>query len=179
MAASRARKPSSSARVGVSWSDGVVRLRDEDLFGKRLGDLCVVFLRRVFALDEVAWVEIDRERSTAAIGYDSGLSGLTDLLERLAAALRGQLPPDAAAYSDSFVPPDLSQSVGRVKIQRFGTILTTWDIVDDRPGRIRLRHKAIRRDATLASRIADVIENVSGVLKCRVSHRHRQRAHPV
>jgi cation transport ATPase len=170
MTASRAGKLNSSARVGVSWSAGVIRLRDEDLFGKRLGDLCVVFLRRIFALDEVKWVEIDRDRSTAEIRYHPGLSGLIDLLQRLAAAIRGQLPPDAAAFSDSFVPPDLSQSVGRVKIQRFGTILTTWDIIDDRPGRIRLRHKAIRRDATLALRISDVIENVSGVLKCRVSH---------
>jgi len=170
MTASRARKLSSSARIEVSWSDGAIRLRDEDLFGKRRGDLCVVFLRRIFALDEIKWVEIDRDRSTAEIRYDPGRSGLTDLLQRLAAALRGQLAPDAAVFSDSFVPPDLSQSVGRVKIQRLGTILTTWDIIDHRPGRIRLRHQAIRRDAMLASRISDVVENISGVLKCRVSH---------
>jgi len=169
MTASRARKRSSSPQVGVSWSDGVIRLRDEDLFGRRLGDLCVVFLRRIFALDEVKWVEIDRDRSTAEIHYDPGLSGLIDLLERLAAAVRGQLPPDTAALSNSSVLPDLSRSVGRVKIQRFGTVLTTWDIVDDRPGRIRLRHNAIRGDAALASWISDLIENVSGVLKCRVS----------
>ena len=31
----------------------MVRLRNEDLFGKRLGELCVVFLRRIFALSEV------------------------------------------------------------------------------------------------------------------------------
>jgi len=170
MTASRARKRSSSARVGVSWSDGVIRLRDEDLFGKQLGDLCAVFLRRIFALDEVKWVEIDRDRSTAEIRYGPGPWGLTDLLQRLAAAIRGQFQPDAAAFSDSSIQPDLSRSAGRVKIQRFGTILTTWDIVADRPGRIRLRHEAIRRDATLASRISNVIENVSGVLKCRVSH---------
>ena len=147
MTASRAGKPSSSAQVGVSWSDGLIRLRDEDLFGNRLGDLCVVFLRRIFALDEIKWVEIDRDRSTAEIRYDPGPLGLTDLLHRLATAIRGQFPPDASQFSDSFVPQDLSRSVGRVKIQRFGTILTTWDIVDYRPGRIRLRHEAIRGDA--------------------------------
>jgi Cu2+-exporting ATPase len=145
-------------------------VRDEDLFGTRLGSLCAVFLRRVFALDEVKCVEIDRDQSTAEIRCNPGRSGLTDLLHRLAAVVRGQLPPDAVVLSDRFVPPDLSAATGRVKVQRFGTILTTWDVIDDRPGRIRLRHKAIRRNATLASRMSDVIEKVSGVLTCKVSH---------
>ena len=93
MTASRVEKPSSSSHVGVSWSDGVIRLRDEDLFGEQLGDLCVVFLRRVFALGEVKWVEIDRDQSTAEIHYDPGRFELTDILHRLAAAIRGQYSP--------------------------------------------------------------------------------------
>ena len=60
MIASRVGKLSSTSQVGVSWSDGVVRLRDDDLFGDRLGDLCITFLQRVFALEEVTCVEIDR-----------------------------------------------------------------------------------------------------------------------
>ena len=170
MTASQAGQLSSGAHVGVSWSDDVIRLHDEDLFGNRLGDLCVVFLRRIFALVEVKWVEIDRCQSTAEIRYDPGPLGLTHLLQRLAAAIRGQLPPDTTSFSDASISPDLSGSVGRIKIKRLGTILTTWDIVHDRPGRIRLRHDAIRRDTILASRISHVIENVSGVLKCKVSH---------
>jgi cation transport ATPase len=162
--------PSTSSQVEVSWSDGVIRLRDEDLFGKRLGDLCVVFLRRIFVVEEVKSVEIDRERSTAEIRCNPGPLGLTDLLQRLAAALRGPFPWGAAAFPDSTFPPDLSRSVARVKVQRLGTILTTCDIITDQPGRIRLRHQEIRCDAALASRISDVIENVYGVLKCKVSH---------
>ena len=61
MTVSHVEKPSSSSRVGVSWSEGVIRLRDEDLFGEGLGDRCVFFLRHVFTLSEVAWVEIDRD----------------------------------------------------------------------------------------------------------------------
>ena len=91
MVANRASYPSSSSRVGVSWSDGVVRLRDDELFGTRLADLGVVFLRHVFALSEVGWMEIDCEQSTAAIGYDSGRLSLPEFLERLSAVLRGQL----------------------------------------------------------------------------------------
>src|ERR1017187_5166061 len=168
MTVSRARKPSSSAHVGISWSDGAVRLRDEDLFGGRLGELCVIFLRRVFAMSEVKSVEIDRDESSAEIRFDVGRLKLTDCLQRLAGVIRGQFPADATAISDSSVLGDLSYSSGRVKILRLDTILTTWDIVDRQPGRIRLRHESIRVDAVLASRVRSIIEGGSGVLGCSV-----------
>ena len=161
-------KPSSSSHVGVSWSDGAIRLRDEDLFGEHPGELCVTFLRRVFALGEVNRVEIDRGQSTAQIHYEPGRFELSDILQRLAAAIHGHIPRDATTLSNGIVPKDLSGSVRRIKIQRFGKVLTTWDIVHDRPGRIRLRHETIRGDAALARRIQEAIENVSGVIECAV-----------
>ena len=165
---SRVRKPSSSAPVGISWSDGVVRLRDEELFGERLGELCVIFLRRVFALSEVKSVEIDRDESSAEIRFDVGRLKFTDCLARLAGVIRGRFPDDATAISDSSVLGDLSYSSGRVKVLRLNTILTTWDIVDRQPGRIRLRHQSIRGDAVLASRVRTIIEDLSGVIGCSV-----------
>ena len=168
MTVSQVEKPCSSSHVGVSWSDGAIRLRDEDLFGEQPGELCVTFLRRVFALGEVKWVEIDRDQSTAQIHYEPGRIELSDILHRLAAAIHGRIPRDAAALSDGIVPRDLSGSLRRIKIQRFGKILTTWDIVHDRPGRIRLRHETIRGDTALARRIQEIIENVSGVIECAV-----------
>ena len=60
MAVSHIEKLGSASRVGVSWAEGVLRLRDEDLFGESLGDRCLHFLRHVFTLNEVAWVEVDR-----------------------------------------------------------------------------------------------------------------------
>jgi len=168
MIVSRARKPRSSAPVGISWSDGAVRLRDEDLFGGRLGELCISFLCRVFALSEVKSVEIDRDESSAEIRFDVGRLKLTDCLQRLAGVIRGQFIQDATALSDSSVLGDLSYSSGRVKILRLDTALTTWDIVDRQPGRIRFRHESIRVDAALASRVRSIIEDVSGVTGCSV-----------
>ena len=167
MTVSHVEKPSSSSRVEISCSEGVIRLRDEDLFGESLGDQCVRFLRHVFTLSEVAWVEIDRNLSTAGIHYDAGRFGLPEFLQRLAAALRGSSPPHADASSKS-LSRDLEHSTGRLRIQRFGTTLTTWDIIHDRPGRIRLRHQAIHRDPALASRLQSIIENVAGVIECAV-----------
>ena len=167
MTTSHLEKPSSSSRVDVTCSDGLIRLRDEDLFREGLGDRCVHFLRHVFTLSEVAWVEIDPNSFTAGIHYDAGRLDLPEFLQRLAAALRGSSPSHADAPSKSLLR-DLEHFTGRIRIQRFGTTLTTWDIIHDRPGRIRLRHPAIHRDLALASRIHDTIENVVGVIECAV-----------
>jgi cation transport ATPase len=168
MTASRTRKSGSSARVDVSWFDDVIRLRDEDLFGEQLGDPCLVFLRRVFGLREVISVEINRDQSTADIRYDRSHRTLADLLKRLAMAIRGQSSPDAPALPASSLPQDLFQPTGQIKIQRFGTTLTTWDVVHHQPGRIRLRHQMIRGNPAFASRIRDIVENLPGVLGCSV-----------
>jgi cation transport ATPase len=167
MTVSQVEKLGSSSRVEVSCSEGVIRLRDEDLFGEGLGDRCVFFLHHAFTLSEVACVEIDRHLSTAGIHYDTGRLGLPEFLQRLAVALRGSLPPRADALSKS-LSRDLEHSTGRVRIQRFGTTLTTWDIIHDRLGRIRLRHQAIRGNPALASQLHSIIENVAGVIKCAV-----------
>ncbi len=168
MAANRVENPSSSSRVGVSWSDGVVRLRDDELFGKRLAELGADFLRHVFALVAVAWVEINGEQSTAAIGYDSGRLSLTEFLERLSAALRGQLPPDAAMPSAGSILRDLARPFGPLRIERFGRVLTTWEIIHHRPGRLRLRHRSIRGDLAGALRVRDATLHVPGVTECTV-----------
>ena len=165
---SRAQKPSSSATVEISWSKGVVRLRDKDLFGQCLGKSCVIFLRRVFALSEVKSVEIDCQEIAAEIRFDERRLKLGDHLQRLATALRGQAPPSSRAPSDTSLLGDLSHCTGRIKILRLDTLLTTWDIVDHQPGRIRLRHESIRADSALAIRVRKSIEDMAGVISCSV-----------
>jgi cation transport ATPase len=167
MTTSHVEKLSSSSRVKVSCSEGVIRLRDEDLFGERLGNRCVLFLCHVFTLSEVASVEIDRNLFTAGIHYDAGRLGLSEFLQRLATALRGSSPPHTDAPARLLLR-ELEHSTSRLKIQRFGATLTTWDIIHDRPGRIRLRHQAIHRDPALARRLHDIIANLAGVIECAV-----------
>ena len=167
MTTSGTEKPSSCSRVGISWSAGVVQLRDQDLFADSLDDRCVSFLRHVFTLHEVDCVELDHKLSIARIHYDVARFRLPEFLPRLAMALRGSLPPHADPPSNSLAR-DLAQSTGPIRIQRFGTILTTWEIIPNRPGRIRLRHRAIYRNAALANRLQGVIANFAGVIECTV-----------
>ena len=167
MAVNEVQKLGSSSRVEVSWAEGILRLRDADLFGQAPGDRIICFLYHVFTLSEVAWVEVDHNVSTASIHYDAGRFELAEFLQRLAAALRDPRLPHADATS-RFLERDLTRNTGRIKIRRFGAILTTWDIIHDRPGRIRLRHQTIHRNAVLADRLQGVIENIAGVIECAV-----------
>ena len=165
---SRVSTPRPTTTVAISWSTGVLRLRDEDLFGERFSELCAVFLRRIFALSEVNSVEIDRENFTAEIHFNNGPLKLSEHLQRLAGAIRGQTSEHSQAISDCPVLEDLFQSRSRVKIRRLDTILTTWDVVDHQRGRIRLRHESIRLDPVLARRLQNVAEHAAGVTYCSV-----------
>ena len=146
----------------------MVCLRDEDLFGEHLGAACVVFVRRVFALNEVKSVEIDFQQTKAEIRFDDLHLALAHHLERLAVVIRGQMPRNSVMLSDNSSLADLRRCTGRIKILRFDTILTTWDIVNHQNGRIRLRHNSIRNDPVLARRIQNTIEDLAGVLSCSV-----------
>jgi cation transport ATPase len=163
-------KPRSTAfgSVAICWSTGTLRLRDEDLFGDRLSELCPTFLRRIFALREVKFVEIDRERHTAEIGLDTDRKGLAQHLQRLARAIRGETPEQFPPIAERPVLEDLVRSGGRVKIRRLDSVLTTWDVVDHHPGRIRLRHESIRLDPALAARVHDIVTDTFGVMGCAV-----------
>ena len=166
--ASGVSKPRSAAAVAVSWSTGVLRLRDEDLFGEGFGELCALFLRRIFALSEVKSVEIDRREFTAEICYNTEQLELAEHLQRMAGAIRGETAQWSQAISDCPDVENLCHKGGRVKIQRLDTVLTTWDVVDHRPGRIRFRHESIRLDRALAWRIQSVVADTVGVIGCSV-----------
>jgi cation transport ATPase len=165
---SRVSKPRSTGPVAVSWSTGVLRLRDEELFGERFGELCAVFLRRIFALSEVKSVEINREKFTAEIRFDADRSELTKHLQRLAGAIRGEISQPSQAISECPQLEDLAGGGGRFTIWRLDTVLTTWDVVDCQPGRIRIRHESIRLDQAFAGRVQNIIADAAGVVGCSV-----------
>ena len=164
----RVLKPRSTAPVAVSWCAAVLRLHDEDLFGEWIGEACAVFIRRIFALSEVKSVEIDREKFAAEIRFDTDHFELAKHLQRLAGAIRGETFQHSQAISDSPLLEDLNRFGGRVKIWRLDTVLTTWDIVDHRRGRIRFRHESIRLDPALAGRVQNIIADTAGVTGCSV-----------
>ena len=98
--------PTSSSRVGLRWGPETLEVRDQEVFGTGDADLCRRFLHRVFSVDEVKSVQIDRRRSSAVIRYERGRGGLAELLQRLATAIR----VSGLRVSNSLVCPTTSAS---------------------------------------------------------------------
>ena len=158
--------PTASSRVGLRWGPETLEVRDQEVFGTGDADLCRRFLHRVFSVDEVKSVQIDRRRSSAVIRYERGEGGLAELLQRLATAIRGTLGVGAEPPSFGLLPRDLSQA--KWTVYRHRGILTTWRVVGDQPGVLTLRHDVMTTDPEMTRRMVHQIELMHGVLGSRI-----------
>jgi Cu2+-exporting ATPase len=158
----RTTSPASPLPARISWSDEVVELRDERVFGPGGERLCERFLGRALSVEGVCSISLDRMRATATIRHDVGTRGLGQLLERLSAAIRDRVAPESI--------PALSREVREVTctISRHGGVLTNCQVVSDRPGRLHLRHRALRMDRALAREVEHRLGTVPGVSQATV-----------
>lgn len=147
--------------VVPSGAGGVV-VRDADVFGSRLAELGTLFLKRVLALPEVASVEINRDLGEALV-VPVAADRLLVLLERLAQTIRGA--DSTAAVSAGSIVRDLIVDRPRVTVRRIGSSLTTWAMVHQRPGRVRLRHEDLLKDRGAFERVRMAARDAAGVTR--------------
>jgi cation transport ATPase len=141
----------------VECSDGVILVRDEAVFGPGRDDACERFVGRVLSVAGVRSVTLDRARATAAVRHSAGAGEVVALLERLADAIRrGTTSAVRAAL------PRGLHAANRT-IFRHGVLLSSCDVVSDEPGRLHLRHKALRHDRALAKAVTHRLGSIPGV----------------
>ncbi|MDR3639561.1 MAG: hypothetical protein P4L84_37515, partial [Isosphaeraceae bacterium] len=161
-----ARPASDRERSRVTWSAGAISLCDPALFADPGSSACRLFLQRIFRLDEVRAVEVDRSRGTARIDHESRGRTVDETLDRLAVALRGG--QTSAGIPIVGALPAREGSWTAVRVVRRGMSLTTWDVVHASAGRVRLRNEVLRTDEGLAHRIVRELSAVHGVESCHV-----------
>ena len=131
----------------IALSEGSILIRDDVTFGLGGRDHCARLMARAFAIAEVRSVTVDRVHRTASIRHDAESSKVGELLERLADAIRG------VALASPSVPLPTFPASSRFSIHRRGSTLTTWEVVSDDPGRLKLRHEALLGDPVVADRL--------------------------
>ena len=138
--------PTSSTHV--TWSGGVVVLRDEQIFGPGEERLSERFLGRALSVEGVRSISLDRGQATAIIRHTAGPRDLAGFLERLSHAVRSGVPPESL--------PALPKTTrdATFTLYRHDRLATTCEVLSDHPGRLRLRHPALRRDPALARVVA-------------------------
>jgi cation transport ATPase len=157
MDTSRTTSSAPTSSTHVTWSDRVVVLRDEPIFGPASERLCERFLGRALSVEGVRSISVNRAQATAVIRHDAGPHGLAGFLERLSQAIRDGVPSESLPAFPKVVRE------ATFTIHRHGLLATTCEVLSDRAGRLRLRHPALRRDPALARVVARCMQPVPGV----------------
>jgi cation transport ATPase len=142
---------------------GRVEMISRTLFVDRDTPFFRRFVGRLFAVTEIESLEI--HAGGAEIRYAPDRTPLPRLVRRVAAAL-AQDPGQVVRLA----PLHLNPPAGvRLHVRRYDDVLSTWEICHELPGRMRLRHPALRRRRAVADALREELATAKGVLECDVS----------
>jgi cation transport ATPase len=150
----------------VCCRDGVVRVSSPDVFSVR-GGRWQAFLERVLSLPDIESVEVDRLAGTAEIRQVSQTARLAGFLERLSAALAAPSPEETEASVSKLHSYLAGRS--RFRLFRRGPSLSTWEIVHESPGRLRVRDAELRNSPAAAQRIESDLRLQKGIRDISIS----------
>jgi Cu2+-exporting ATPase len=145
------------APAKITWDDDVVVVRDAQVFSPGGEDLCERFCARVRCVKYVRVVSLDRLNKSASIFHGASRPELGAFLASLSAAIRNEPPAQPGAPSPRGIGAD------RGTMDRHGALVTTWEILSVLPGRVHLRHQALRSDPALAREVARRAGQAPGV----------------
>jgi hypothetical protein len=124
-----------------------------------------------FRLEEIRSVELDWIEGMASIHYEPARLDAVEVLQRLAAATRGDPVSGAAADIEHWTPRHGASR--RVKWFRHERRLSTWEVASETPGRIRFHHPWVASDRELPHRIEAEPAAVHGVTHVHARPRRR------
>ncbi|HTI49647.1 MAG TPA: hypothetical protein VL475_01800, partial [Planctomycetaceae bacterium] len=144
----------------VTCRPGMVRIQNAEIFGaasERWG----AFVDRLQRLTEIRTIEIDRKHGTVALGFSPGEKNLKSLLERMAAALAAEFPAQGQADMAGL----RSHLAGRRRIRLFrrDAGFSTWELVHELPGRLRVRDTSLRGRTDLVRQLELELHTLPGV----------------
>jgi len=151
----------------VSCHSGLVRVSSREVFSAT-GDRWQAFLERVLNVSDVASVEIDRLAGTAVVRQAPGQAQLGGFAERLSAAVAAE-DPHGKDGSLSRLHAYLAGR-SRFRIFRRGQSLSTWEIVHESPGRLRVRDTELRHSPATAQRIESDLRLQPGIRDVSISN---------
>jgi cation transport ATPase len=154
-------RPDSPVPVAIDRTAGVIRLYDPRIFGPAAALQCERFLRRAFAVEGINSVAIDTQEGRAVIQADR------ERFDSIALSLIGAVRGEGAELAPASLPPGAKGR--RYRVERIGRRLTSWQVREDRPGQIRLRHEILRIDRVKARRAERLLSLVPGVGSATVS----------
>jgi heavy metal translocating P-type ATPase len=160
------------AAVDVALSlprDGRIHLESRYLFADPGAALCRRFVRMLFELDEIRTVEVVGGAAQARIEYAADGAPSHHVVAKIGRHLRS-----AHRNGDADTLGELSWVLAGgagFSVERHGARLSTWRVVHELPGRIRLRNDRIRGRKRVCAALEAALERVPGVARCRTNAR--------
>lgn len=128
---------------------------------------CRSLLSRLFAVPQVERVRLDSKAGIAEIGWrETTLRAAT--LQRLSEAFRVERVAVSPAVATLYLRADAAEPL---TIFRHGDVLSTWEVVHELTGRVRLRHAALRSLPGAAPFVEAELRTVLGVRGARANGR--------
>ncbi len=147
--------PVSRSPVEIDRAAGIIRIYDPRVFGPGGAVHCERFLRRAFTVEGINSVTIDTLEARALLSVNA--ESVDSIVGSVARAIRGEgaeLPAGAVPHG---------AKGARYQVRRVGAKLTSWQLREDRAGRIHLRHELVRKDRVKARRVQRLVSLIPGV----------------
>jgi Cu2+-exporting ATPase len=165
-----------TATVDIAVShprDGRMRLISRYFFADPKADACQQFIGKIFEVEEVRAIEILASRARAHVEYTNGVVPCREVVAKISRHLRNGHDGVRAPYVNS--PRDLpiafAGGADGWRVERHGTILSTWEIKHELPGRIRLHNRLIHRRKDVCDAIDRALMQALGVDRYKTNPR--------
>ena len=155
--------------VAISLPEaGTVRVTSRLLFGTPDNPLCLRFVRRAFAADELRGLTITNgHQAVADLYFDAQRHSARHMLARLAECLDDDAAPPAAGTKPSapVVAPiaTAKDRHGVIHYHRYGQLVTGWQVVAQKTGSLKLKNPVLYRKSALCEAIERELMSVLGV----------------
>lgn len=161
--ASRRPQPLPQPGIDVSFpTPSTVRFTSETLFADAHGHLARSFYERAFTIEGVRQVTIQASRRRAEVTFATDLSPGDQRLQLLVRAL--STAPSGGSGLSLALPESIGpRHSGEVRLQRYGSRISTWTIRHHIDGRIRLYNPALLRRRELGRLIEREFMNTFGI----------------
>lgn len=143
-----------------------IEIRNSALFGEADTPLIRDFLARSFGVSEVDAIEIDSRRGTGRVHYGRDLEGPAILRKLKASLVAGKNAIPSLETGSLY----LTQSKpAKIRVTRFGDVLSTWTISSQSRNRIRLTHPLLKNRRDVAYRLEEELTAIFGVRSFRTN----------
>lgn len=160
------RKPAPEDDLHVLFpSPGVVAFESLSRFGTWFSESTRSFVETCFGVLEVTEVQIDPFLRTATLHYDP--SAGSAVLAKLGRLFRGEAPVFANADEGASFSSELFRAIPRtqprLRVFRFGAVISIWEPREEAPGYIRLRNSSIVSKRPLVELLERELVSLAGV----------------